>query len=306
MMDKIKEIYEKQYHYLIWIPIFIVLLSMSQIAYQTYTTGDFIHKGVSLKGGLTVKLMEPGLNEAEVLSALQKEFPKADLEVRTLSSSGQNLGLSAKIDLDISDEAEITRFNQVLLKTAPTLTKADIEANTQAISPTLGNSFFKATLQAMFVSFIFMALVVWFYFKIPIPSLAVILSAFCDIVVTIAVTNIMGMKISTAGIAAFLMLIGYSVDTDILLTTYMLRAKEGEKLVQSVFKAMKTGWMMSGTTLAAAMVGIYFTMSPDIKQILIIITIGLFADQIMTWIQNAGILMWYFNRVNKKKAAQHV
>jgi len=56
-----------------------------------------------------------------------------------------------------------------------------------------------------------------------VPSSCVILAAVSDIISTIAVTNLLGLKMSTAGIAALLMLIGYSVDTDILLTTKVLK-----------------------------------------------------------------------------------
>jgi preprotein translocase subunit SecF len=72
-----------------------------------------------------------------------------------------------------------------------------------------------------------MGLVVFFYFRSIAPSLAVILEAFSDIIVTLAIFNLTGIKLSTAGIAAFLMLIGYSVDTDILLSTRVLKRKDG-------------------------------------------------------------------------------
>ena len=68
-----------------------------------------------------------------------------------------------------------------------------------------------------------MGLVVFIYFRTLVPSLAVILAAFSDIVVTLAIFNLTGEKLSTAGVAAFLMLIGYSVDTDILLNTRVLK-----------------------------------------------------------------------------------
>jgi len=55
------------------------------------------------------------------------------------------------------------------------------------------------------------------------------------------------MKLSTAGIAAFLMLIGYSVDTDILLSSHLLKRKEGGMWVR-LHSAFKTGIMMSVTT----------------------------------------------------------
>ena len=71
------------------------------------------------------------------------------------------------------------------------------------------------------------------YIKHSLPAFAVMFSAFADIVMTLAVVNLVGIKLSTAGIVAFLMIIGYSVDTDILLTTRLLKRKE------SVNKSLK-------------------------------------------------------------------
>ena len=87
------------------------------------------------------------------------------------------------------------------------------------------------------------------------------------------------------------MLIGYSVDTDILLTTRVLRSKEGT-VFDRVMSAMKTGMIMSTTSLAAVIVAYIFTQSDVIKQIMLILAIGLAFDIIYTWFQNASILRW--------------
>ena len=103
------------------------------------------------------------------------------------------------------------------------------------------------------------------------------------------------------GIAALLMLIGYSVDTDILLTTKVLkRRKEGGTAFERTVKAAKTGLTMSLTSLAAATACLIFSQSDVIKQIMTIIVIGLLFDIIYTWIQNAGILRWYMEKKHGK------
>ena len=107
------------------------------------------------------------------------------------------------------------------------------------------------------------------------------------------------MRLSTAGIAAFLMLIGYSVDTDILLSTRVLKRKEGTEM-ERIYGAMKTGITMSVTTLTAVSMALIFTQSEIIKQIMIILLIGLLVDLINTWIQNVGILRLYLERKAKK------
>ena len=170
------------------------------------------------------------------------------------------------------------------------LTKDDY--SNEQMGPSLGASFFKETFRAIIFAFIFMAIVVFYYFRLPAPSLAVILAAFSDIVVTVAIFNLLGFKLSTAGVAAFLMLIGYSVDTDILLSTRVLKRRRGSVL-DRVYNSMKTGLTMSATTISAVVIALIFTQSEVLREIMIILFIGLLVDLINTWIQNAGLLRWY-------------
>jgi len=137
-----------------------------------------------------------------------------------------------------------------------------------------------------------------------VPSLAVILAAFSDIVVTVAVVNLLGIKLGTAGIAAFLMLIGYSVDTDILLTTRVLKRKEGTEF-ERILSSVSTGMTMTLTAITAVAVAIIFTQNDTIRQIMTILLIGLLADIINTWIQNVGILRFYLERKSRQTGKWH-
>jgi preprotein translocase subunit SecF len=132
-----------------------------------------------------------------------------------------------------------------------------------------------------------------------IPSFAVILSAFADILMTLAIVNMMGMTISGAGIIAFLMLIGYSVDTDILLTTRLLKNKEGS-VNSRIFGAFKTGITMTLTSIAAVGVSLWiiYGLSETLKQIFTILLIGLFFDIFNTWLTNTSLLKWYMGAKN--------
>ncbi len=131
------------------------------------------------------------------------------------------------------------------------------------------------------------------YIKNSVPAFAVMLSAFADIVMTLAIVNLFGIKLSTAGIVAFLMLIGYSVDTDILLTTRLLRKKEGVN--KALWGAFKTGTTMTLTSIIAittALIVVY-SFSSVLNQIFTILLIGLGLDLFNTWITNASIIKWH-------------
>lgn len=134
------------------------------------------------------------------------------------------------------------------------------------------------------------------YIKNSVPAFAVMLCAFADIVMTLATIDIVGMKLSTAGIVAFLMLIGYSVDTDILLTSRVL-GKKGD-VNRTIIGAFYTGMTMTLTAIAAvgvALISVY-SFGSALNQIFIILLIGLSYDILNTWITNASIIKWYVEK----------
>ena len=147
---------------------------------------------------------------------------------------------------------------------------------------------------AISCNLIILILSVLIYFRTSIPSAAVVLSAFADILMTLALVNFLGIRVSSAGIVAFLMLIGYSVDTDIMLTTRLLKRKESG-LNENLRDAFRTGITMTITSIVAITVALVLTQSFSeiLKQIFTILLIGLIFDILNTWITNASILKWY-------------
>ena len=63
---------------------------------------------------------------------------------------------------------------------------------------------------------------------------------------------------------------------------------------------MKTGLTMTLTTLVAVLVALIFTQSDVIRQIMVILLVGLFVDMLYTWIQNVGILRLYLEKGKSK------
>ncbi len=289
---KLEHIYEKEYRKLAWFTIIILVLAIAQIGYQMATTGDFITKGVSLKGGVTITAADTDISPTELEDALRDRFPDNDITVRGISSGGKH---GAVIEADITDKDSISAFRA---ETAKILDLSMDELSTEEIGSSLGDSFFRQVIISLIVAFVLMAVVVIAWFRNIGPSMIVILAAFCDMVETVAVSNLLGIKMSTGGIAALLMLVGYSVDTDILLSTRILKRKEGT-VYDATVDAFKTGIMMTLTALAAVIVGYLISNSDAMRQIMLILIIGLVFDIFNTWIQNAALLRWW---VERKKA----
>ena len=294
-LSNIKEFYIKHYKKLLIIPILLLVLALMQLGFQHATTGDFINKGVSLKGGIVVTVPADDLTDKDILNGALKElYPEKDIHVKSMTEAGKQIALI--IEADITDKDESNLFLDSI--EAETNIGHNL-FNVEMTGSSLGKSFFKDILFALLIAFVFMGIVVFLYFRTLVPSFAVILAAFSDMVVTLAVVNILGIKLSTAGIVAFLLLIGYSVDTDILLTVRVLKRKEGHYM-DRIFSSIKTGLTMNLTTLAAVIVALIISQSEIITQIMTILLIGLIVDSINTWIQNVGILRLYMEYKEKK------
>ena len=293
------EIYDKKYKLLLIIPFLMLFLALIQIGYQMYTTGDFIKKDVSLKGGVTVTIpFDKNVDVSNIEKQISSQFPGNDVAVRILRSAGTVVGILVEADIDGNDKAQADK----LLDSIGNELKIDlskVDYGIEIIGSSLGASFFRESLIALAIAFLFMGLVVLIYFRTFIPSIAVILAAFSDMVVALAVINLLDVKIGTAGIAAFLMLIGYSVDTDILLTVRVLKRKEGT-VMDRIISSIKTGMTMTVTAIISTIVALAVTQSEVIRQIMLILLIGLIADIFNTWIQNVGLLRIYVEKKAKK------
>jgi preprotein translocase subunit SecF len=148
--------------------------------------------------------------------------------------------------------------------------------------------------QAFILTGVVLLISLFFYLKYSIPSVAVIASAFADIFFTIIVVNLLGIRISSAGIVALLMLIGYSVDTDILLTMRALKRENGT-LNKRIFESFKTGITMTLTSVGAVLAALLIigSFSSVLSQIFTIMIIGLGFDIFNTWLTNVSIIKWY-------------
>ena len=284
--------HDKNYKVLLLIPLILLILSFAYLAYFYASTGDFIRKDISLTGGTSVTI-----------------YSQVDIEVLKLDLADKLEEIHVRDIYDIITKEQKAVIIQT--KSDGDITKSTLEeylgytldgknSSFEFTGSSLSQSFYKQLLIAILIAFLFMAIVVFIIFRTAIPSIAVIISALADIVMTLALVNLFSMQMSSAGIIALLMLIGYSVDTDILLTTRILRRDEGS-LNHRLLGSFKTGTTMTLTSIFAIAAALFIikSFSVVLTQIFTILVIGLLFDLLNTWITNVSILKWYVK--SKKK-----
>jgi preprotein translocase subunit SecF len=292
--DKAIEAYVKNFDFkqMLILPVILLLLSLSILAYTTYKTGAPMELGLEFKGGTAVFF-----DSAKPLDQLEEEYKMfPGVQVREYGGGERKIMQFGPMSESLKDE--------LITKIKSEFTNVEINNMGEAFSKTLQGQ----AVRAIIISFLFMGIVVFIIFRTFVPSVAVLISAFADIAFAAAMMDVFGIVLSLGTVAALLMLIGYSVDTDILLTTRLLKRK-GE-LGDKIKDAMKTGLTMTTTTLAALIAlflvssGSYlvstFTRIDIIRDISVVLIFGLIADIINTWMTNVGILKWYIEKTGRK------
>jgi preprotein translocase subunit SecF len=288
-LEKVKHYYITEYRKLFFIPITLFVLAFIVLAITYAQTGDFLKRDVTLKGGISLILNTDYSDIPSLELYLSEELPEASINIRTIESRGSVIG----IIIEASDTTDDLLLNAVK-------EKVEFEDySIETMGSALGNSFFKQMFVAVLVAFLFMGLVFQLYFRNYYATFAALFSAFLDIFITMAIIDLIGVRLTAGGIAAYLMLIGYSIDTSILLSTKLLKERSSDKN-KALFDAMKTGLTMSAAGLAATGISFLLTNNSTLKQIMLILIVGLVIDLITTWISNVSFLRFYMERQNVK------
>lgn len=283
--------HDKHYKKLLIIPAILILLCFIYLIVFYQNNGDLIYKDITLTGGTAVTLY--GQFDIEKIN-LDLSEKLENLNVRQISDVITRE--QKAVILETTSEGDATRkILEDYLGYSLTNENSSFEFSDSSFT----KGFYKQLLWANLIAFILMSIVVFILFRSFVPSFTVISCVFIDILMTLVVVDILGIQISTAGIIAFLMLIGYSVDTDILLTTRLLKRTEGT-VNEKILGAFKTGITMTLTAIAAVFAAflIVSSFSETLSQIFLIVLIGLAFDIINTWLTNVSIIKWYIKKKN--------
>ena len=267
----------ESYKPLIAVPIIITIIAVAILA----TNG--LNESVDLKGGtITTLQLQKSISQDELKSMIETGLNTSDVTVNSFSNN--------QATVTIGTEADANTFTNILNGTATILSYRSVGA-------VLSSAALTQIIYTLIFAFLFMSVTVFIVFRNVVPSMAVILAALSDIIIAVGGMSLFGIPLSLASVGALLLLIGYSVDTDILLTTRVLKRREGT-ITERAINAMKTGFTMAaaaiGSMVALYVIVLFFIPSAaTLQNIAEVLMIGLAADVIATWLMNLGILRWY-------------
>ena len=240
-------------------------------------TGMPVTPGIDFAGGTAVTIYTDD----------SKEEIEAYFEGYDLKSIEEGISGGYYLKFGPMSNEEMMAFNDYILAGYP-------DAGIDQIGANFGATLQAQAILALLFAFLGMAVVVFIAFRKLLPALTVVFAGIADITITAACMNIFGIELSLATTAALLMLIGYSVDSNILMTTKVLK-RQGD-LAEKMEGAFHTGFIMTSTTFCAILAMFIVSLIgnvPTLYTISAVLLIGLICDLIFTWGFNAGMLRIY-------------
>ena len=274
------------------LPIPVVVLLISLLIIYLNASAGTIPMGVDLRGG-TILVIPTTQPIAELDSIIASEFGFHAKSRSIRDFSGEVKQQEITIDtVGLSTQEERALKKRIIREYASQSIEHG-EIFSETVSGFFSDLFMRESLKALVFAFLFMAIVIFIKFRTFVPSFAVVISAFADIVETIAAMTVLGIELSKGSIVALLLLIGYSVDTDIMLTSRLLKQRGQKDMDQIIKNSLYTGFTMTGTTITAMIVLLIVSTSDLLDSIATVIIIGLVFDLFNTWITNLSLLKMY-------------
>ncbi|QLH81056.1 protein translocase subunit SecF [Halosimplex pelagicum] len=256
------------------VPLAVLALALLVLAGWTLMTGTPVTPGIEFTGGTEIQVATDA-SQSEVRQTL--DYAES---VQPIAGSNEFIVTTQETDSEAISSAARSAGYEVV--------------SVQSRSASFGADAQRLALIGIGVAFVGMSLLVFALFRTFVPSIAVVISAFSDIIIPLALMNVFQIKLSLGSVAALLMLIGYSVDSDILLNNHILRRRGS--FYESTYRAMQTGVTMTITSISA-MVVMWIVSSlfgiPLLPDLAIVLVFGLTADLMNTYMLNLSLLRWY-------------
>ena len=202
--------------------------------------------------------------------------------------------------VSLADRQVLDGYSAKLSSTLSELVKYD-SASFNEVSASLSAKFLSQAVNVVLYSTVLVCIAVFLIFRTIAPSIAVLTGALSDVLIAMGAMGLFGIPLTLASFAALLMLVGFSLDTDVLLTMRVIKRREGTAR-ERAYDAMKTGMTMSMALLLSFICLFVLAAVTHIDtyyEISAVAIAGLAGDVVATWLFNAVIVLYYLERGGK-------
>lgn len=259
----------------------VVFLSAVVIFYgNLQATGEIVPRDIDLSGGTLATIYT-----SSVAPGTKEDFESRGFNFREIKSyeTGETVAVTIEAGSEFTGSEVISLVNTSF---------PGAEYDIRTVGPSLSESFMEGAQKAILFSFVAMGIILAFIFKQRIVAFTIVLSGFLNVAEAAAYMTLFGIKLSPHTIGALLMLMGWSVNSEVLFDTKIFREVEGDPKKRAT-DAMKTAMTMT-LAISVSLLALYFVSTSSlIKDIVMVLLLGTIFDTINTWFQSLAMVLWY-------------
>ena len=273
-----------------------------------------VHHGprlsIDFRGGSIVELkVDPPIDVGDLREALKNAGVKAN-QVTTFGGPDEILiYLDKKVDASEQSAVGDKTVRQVVAEAFPDH-KVELRRE-ETVGPKIGEELRKGATNAIFVSLILIVLYITLRFVFNF-GLAAVLTLVHDVLITLGLFSLLNKEISLSIVAAFLTIIGYSLNDTIVVfdrirENMRLRRKESydEVINRSINETLSRTFITSLTTLFVAAM-LFAVGGPVIHDFAFALTIGVVVGTYSSiYIASPLLVLWYkWRSADRKRGAR--
>ncbi len=229
--------------------------------------------GIDFTGGTLVQV-HAETDIAHVRAAIEKLFPDASPEV-------QNFGEASEYLIRLKTQIEHEQaFEKSLAEALGTEIRVD---RVEAVGPRVGKELRSKAFWAVTISLILMLVYIWYRFNF-VFGVGAVAALFHDVFITLGIFSLLGKEITIPIIAAFLTIVGYSINDSIVVSDRVREHLQRQRkklpfpqyvdlLNRAVNETLSRTVITSGTTLFV-LLALLFLGSPVTYNFSLALTIG--------------------------------
>jgi preprotein translocase subunit SecF len=282
LLTKILTFVEKNYKKFIIVTIVLFIIFIGTILFNYLRNGYILNKSIDISGGyITMINNNYHITNQEVNNVLYKINVTNYIIYNTPSiiyiESGEKINTSELIYL----------FNSYY--NIP-LSSQDISV--QQYSSIVGNIIFNQFVEFVFITMVLVGLIIFIAFRVSNVTLNIMSTIAFDILGLLAILSTIKYPIGANGFIAMLMILGFAIDNNVVLSTNIVKEKE-KPFIEKVKMSFRVGMLMELIALYTLIILYLFVPVPSVREFSIVLFIAIILDLLYYLIGNIPIYKYF-------------
>jgi len=282
ILMKILSFIENNYKKFLMISMVIFVIFVGTILFNYFKYGYIINKSITISGGyvtlinnnyhITNPEIQNTLNQMNITDYVLYSTPNI-----IYIESGKQINETLLINLLNQD------YNISLLST---------DISIQQYSSLVGNLIFNQFLFFVILAMILTAFVIFIAFRVSKITLNIISTILFDIVGLLAILSITKYPIGANGFIGMLMILGFAIDNNVVLSTNIVKEKE-KPFIERVRMSFRVGMLMEIIALYTLLLLYFIVPEPSVDEFAFVLSVAIILDLLYYLIGNIPLYKYF-------------